>query len=262
MSLCGLIQTSLSSVVTLTQPGGICLVSLMSFMFLQITFLIPLKTWRAVMMCTMGYFLNIYCSTMTPGCSLGPWPWSSWNIHWMNCYPIQSFLSWCLHSMAAFRWLEPTTFRIPIANGWCWSLGFLSRDRKWPLRFVFRMWLVWLIQFKFIHYLQIVRLACMGFGSSATCSRCGLRGVDLSHMFWDCPVLCSFWQDLFLFFETTLHLPVARNLEIGLLGILKDFVPHRQTHAHILLRMLLFYFTWIDFVTLEQCCFTLHPTVL
>lgn len=58
------------------------------------------------------------------------------------------------------------------------------------------------IQFKFIHHLYYTpsKLARMGLGIAAVCSRCNLANADLFHMFWSCPGLTSYWKELFRFF--------------------------------------------------------------
>lgn len=48
--------------------------------------------------------------------------------------------------------------------------------------------------------------------------------------------------------------------EVGLLGVLNDFVPH--THACILIQLLLFHACKYNSAALEKCCLTFHPTVL
>lgn len=58
-------------------------------------------------------------------------------------------------------------------------------------------------------------------------------------MFWSCPVMSTFWRDLFSFFENTLQIKVPCTPKVGLLGVLNDFI-HR-THTRTLVRIILFY---------------------
>lgn len=75
--------------------------------------------------------------------------------------------------------------------------------------------------------------------TTVACSRCDLTVANFFHLFWNCPGLLSFWKDLFDFFEHKLNLPIPHTPEVGLLGVLNDFVA--RTHARTLLCILLFY---------------------
>lgn len=127
-------------------------------------------------------------------------------------------------------------------NGWCWSLGYLRRYGRRLRRFAIR-----------ILFVLMTDLVKLSLATIFTILLLGWRIWDLDlwplvlvlalearlHMFWACAILSTYWQDLFSFFDITLHLPVPYTPEVGLLGILNDIAS--RTYARILICLLLFY---------------------
>lgn len=132
-----------------------------------------------------------------------------------------------------------------------------------PLQFVFKILLVRRIGSYHLtaSYIIIPRLGwlALGFGSVTAYPCCGFSGSDLLNVFWVCPILSTFWRNLFTFFETA-HLPVPPTPEVGLLGILNDFIP--RTHNRSLVHLLLFYAHKIILLNWKNAASPFHTTVL
>lgn len=112
------------------------------------------------------------------------------------------------------------------------------------------------IQLMFIHHLHYtpVKLVSMGLGFNIAGSRCDLVAANFFHMFWNCPGLSSFWKDLFNLFEHKLKLPIPQILEVGLLGVRKEFVLRLYyIYCFSMLKMILLH--WKDTAPLTAHAF-------
>lgn len=81
-----------------------------------------------------------------------------------------------------------------------------------------------LIQFKVLHRLHITnsKLARIYPDANPACSRCKHSPCTLAHMFWLCPVLETFWREIFKFFNEIAGLSIDPNPLMAIFGVRPD----------------------------------------
>ena len=92
-----------------------------------------------------------------------------------------------------------------------------------------------LVQFKVLHRLHLSpgRLAAIYPDSEQSCARCGQGSATLSHMFWSCPSLTTYWTKIFDTFSNICNSTIDPNPVTALFGVLPEGVqvPAHQTEA-------------------------------
>lgn len=98
-----------------------------------------------------------------------------------------------------------------------------------------------LIQVKFLHriYYTPQRLHHIFPDQDPNCPRCKTRVGTFLHMFWDCPVISSYWSAVFGEINLRLQLSVLVVPELALLEVHND--AQRSHHQKLLISYLLFY---------------------
>lgn len=78
-----------------------------------------------------------------------------------------------------------------------------------------------LIQFKILHRLHLSpsKIAKLYPGADSACPRCGFSPANLSHMFWVCPSLYTFWQGIFEIISSLCNTSIGPNSTIALFGV-------------------------------------------
>lgn len=76
-------------------------------------------------------------------------------------------------------------------------------------------------------------------GRNPQCPRCLTHPGTYMHMFWSCPMLSSFWAEIFDQLNVRLELNVPMTPELALLGVHDD--DQRSHHSKLLISYLLFY---------------------
>lgn len=94
-----------------------------------------------------------------------------------------------------------------------------------------------LIQFKIIHRLHWsnYKLSKVFSNVDPLCIRCKQTAASLSHMFWGCSALSSFWSQIFSTLSKTLHKPIDPNPLTSILGIIDQNVVKRQSERKVIL---------------------------
>lgn len=79
-----------------------------------------------------------------------------------------------------------------------------------------------LLQFKIMHRLHWSKQKLNKIFPSVepSCDRCGLGPATLGHMFWSCPKLSHFWDNIFKTLSHILHRPINKDPLATVLGIM------------------------------------------
>lgn len=93
-----------------------------------------------------------------------------------------------------------------------------------------------LIQFKVIHRLHWSRQKLNKIFPEVdpACNRCGLEPASLAHMFWSCPRLPSYWENMFLTFSKIGQKPIDPDPRIAVLGITDFEIAKNSTEQNII----------------------------
>lgn len=88
-----------------------------------------------------------------------------------------------------------------------------------------------LIQFKVLHRVHYskAKLAEIYPGSDASCSRCSFSPANLTHSFWSCPSLDSYWSGVFKTLSDALNIPIEPSPFTAIFGVPLD--PDTVTKA-------------------------------
>lgn len=84
-----------------------------------------------------------------------------------------------------------------------------------------------LIQFKMVHhaYLTLYRLHKMNLIFPLECWGCeGVPG-DFSHIFWTCPIVSKFWEEVLSLIHVVIYIPLQSSMSISVLGLVKHLLP-------------------------------------
>ena len=65
------------------------------------------------------------------------------------------------------------------------------------------------------------------------CDRCGLRPATLGHMFWGCPKLSNYWDNIFRTLSNILHRPINLDPLVAVLGIIDSSMTKSNTEHNI-----------------------------
>lgn len=97
------------------------------------------------------------------------------------------------------------------------------------------------IQFKCLHrsYLTPARLSKIFPTVSTECWRRSHSPADANHIFWRCPKILKFWEDITSCITELISVPIPMTIRVCLLGLVDDLVPTRAMRT--LLNILLFY---------------------
>lgn len=77
------------------------------------------------------------------------------------------------------------------------------------------------IQFEILHRVHFskVKLAQIYSNIDANCDRCRNSPVGLSHMFWSCPALTTFWATIFKMLSKALNIDLQPNASMAIFGV-------------------------------------------
>ena len=77
-----------------------------------------------------------------------------------------------------------------------------------------------LIQFKVLHraHYSKAKLAEIYPGADASCSRCSFSPANLTHSFWSCPSLGTYWSGVFNILSEALNISIEPNPLIAIFG--------------------------------------------
>lgn len=98
-----------------------------------------------------------------------------------------------------------------------------------------------LIQVKFLHriYYTPQRLHRMFPDKDSECPRCKTLIGTFFHMFWNCPIISTYWTKVFGEINSKLQLSLPMSPELALLGVHDD--EQRPHHLKLLISYLFFY---------------------
>lgn len=98
-----------------------------------------------------------------------------------------------------------------------------------------------LIQFKFLHrsYYTPARLTKIFGTVSAECWRCTFSPANASHIFWHCPHIIRYWEEVLSCVSDLLTTPIPLTIRVCLLGLVEEVVQTRALRT--LLTIILFY---------------------
>ena len=84
-----------------------------------------------------------------------------------------------------------------------------------------------ILQFKILHHIHYskARLAKIYPNIDASCDRCQNTPADLTHMFWSCPALATYWSTIFKMLSEALNIDLQPNAAKAIFGTL----DRRQT---------------------------------
>lgn len=94
-----------------------------------------------------------------------------------------------------------------------------------------------IIQFKILHRVHYskVRLAKIYPNIDANCDRCRNAPADLTHMFWSCPALSSFWSIIFKTLSEALHIDLQPNATMAIFGTTdRQYTTFRKNYKNII----------------------------
>ena len=102
---------------------------------------------------------------------------------------------------------------IPISDE-LWEEG-LSSIQSCSINSRFR-----LIQFKVLHRLHYskTKLSKIYPSVSPMCDRCGTAEGSLSHLFWQCPIITTFWGDIFNWFSRQMEIVIQPDCCLAIFG--------------------------------------------
>lgn len=88
-----------------------------------------------------------------------------------------------------------------------------------------------LIQFKVLHRVHYskAKLAEIYPGADASCARCSFSPANLTHSFWSCPSLETYWSGVFKTLSEALNIPIESNPLTAIFGIPADAVTKTQS---------------------------------
>lgn len=75
--------------------------------------------------------------------------------------------------------------------------------------------------------------------SSARCWKSPSEPAGFSHIFWECPQIQSYWQEVAQYITTLTAIPISMRIGVGFLGLVDSLAFARG--SRILLGLLLFY---------------------
>lgn len=94
-----------------------------------------------------------------------------------------------------------------------------------------------IIQFKILHRIHYskVRLARMFPNIDASCDRCRNTPADLTHMFWSCPTLATYWSTIFKTLSEALNIDLQPSATMAIFGITeKRHTTLRKSYKNII----------------------------
>ena len=88
-----------------------------------------------------------------------------------------------------------------------------------------------LIQFKVLHraHYSKAKLAEIYPGADASCSRCSFSPANLTHSFWSCPSLGTYWSGVFNILSEALNISIEPNPLIAIFGTPSETVTRAQS---------------------------------
>ena len=88
-----------------------------------------------------------------------------------------------------------------------------------------------LIQFKVLHraHYSKAKLAKIYQGADASCSRCSFSPANLTHTFWSCPSLETYWSGVFKMLSEALNITIDPSPLIAIFGVPTDTVTKAQS---------------------------------
>lgn len=94
-----------------------------------------------------------------------------------------------------------------------------------------------MIQFKVLHRIHYskARLAKIYPNTDAGCNRCRSTPANLTHMFWLCPSLMSYWSGIFRTLSEILDVSLQPSAATAIFGVIDGRYPTmRKKHEHII----------------------------